>query len=206
MDFIPVLLVIFAAILVCIYHWKKKERLEKFNSDRMKNSTLVAGEILAVERQTQHERARTKRRLIKVKVRFTDPVTEEIETTVHEISRFTPDLHSYIAGAVGIVSVGGKGFKQLAARRQQLISYREKLLSEGKSEEFIKKELERVALKMASSAPGGLTGAEDSDGYLVIPNPINVDLYFGKNSTEETFLLVFKPEEELASFREDYFH
>lgn len=200
MELLGLAVVILTIALVWIIQAQKNTRIETQRNERIRNSYKVDGQIIAVERQTQHERMRAKKRRIRLKVQYMNPETENLETVVHLISRFTPNMHSHIAGAVGIVSVGSKGFSQLAARHKQMMAYREELLAEGKSEAEVKGILEQVALRMATSTPGGLGDQVDSDGFLIVPAPINVDLYFDKEDTTQEFILAFRPEEETARF------
>lgn len=109
---------------------------------------------------------------------------------ITQVSRVAPNLHPYIAEPVGISSLGLGGVKIIAQRHQQMKEYRQKLKDEGKTAEEINKAVMDVAWKMSHAKPGGIQGEQDKDGYLVLENPVKVDVYVNGDDTT----IVFKPE------------
>lgn len=197
MDILLVLVVLFIAGVYIYLSYKETKRYKR-RDEHIKSGAKTPGWVLSVQSQTQHERLRYRKKLIAVKLQLEDGSPEIIKY----ISRFTPDLPASIAGAVGIISVGRKGFGLIAERHQQMKIYAKKLEQDGKSREEIKEVLAGIALKIASGTPGGLGGNCDKDGFLIFPEPIPVDVYLTDDRKQ---IIVFDPAKEKEKFNKNYF-
>lgn len=200
-EFLVVLVcvIIGAAVLFSLIRGSKQRKIIQ---NRIENGTQTKGYIFAVKPASSNEsysgiRENSPNRPIAIKLSYESVDNIVGQTILTHISRTTPNLHPYIAGAVGISSIGLGGFGIIKQRHEQMKQYREKLLKEGKTSEEVNKIVMNIALKMSDAGPGGLTGDTDSDGFLLLPQPIPVDVFidekggttvvFDKSETEKYF-------------------
>lgn len=191
-------------IVVCIilgvaflFAFVRGNKRRKVIQERIESGTRTKGYIFAVkpDRTTDSYsgiRDINPSRPIALKLSYEAANGIPGQTILTHISRTTPNLHPYIAGAVGISSIGLGGFGLIKKRHQQLKEYREQLLAEGKTEEEVKKATMDAALRMSNAAPGGNTGETDEDGFLLMSQPVPVDVYV---SSDERTTIVFNKEE-----------
>ena len=128
----------------------------------------LRGHITSVKRQNNfaHEGGQM---FIRVKLSVVDPESGRAEIHVHILDRKTPNLPLDSSGpGAGAMNVGA-----IRARHREMQTYRSHLESQGMSKGLINEAVMQRSLEPAAASPH----EPDADGYLKVPNPIEVDVY-----------------------------
>lgn len=149
------------------------------------NSPIIEGRIVAIKPQTGFDRERS-RVDIRVKLEYVDPDLGAERTVLYILDRNTENLPPQISSiGAGITDTGA-----LIGRFREMEEKRKKLEALGYTKEQIKIALMENALEHASHAPT----ESDTDGYLVLDEPVEVDVYLNnvRDNPENGVHVVFR--------------
>jgi hypothetical protein len=180
--------IVLATILILLIGGRivlRKRAQSKRQEEAQENGRKLEGKIVAVKQQTGFDRERS-RVDIRIKLNYYDPDAGSEKTIFYILDRHTKNLPDRL----GFIGAGIVNTSSLVERHREMKEKRRQLELEGHSKDQIKKLLMEIALAEVSSG----STQQDSDGYLILNEPVVVDVYLNheRANPENGIYVVFR--------------